>query len=34
MDIAWPIHAGSNGMTLYPFALSIAGTLPPVAAAP
>jgi hypothetical protein len=28
MDVAWPIHAGSNGMTLYLFALSIVGTLP------
>jgi hypothetical protein len=33
MDIAWPIHAGSNGMPLYLFALSITGTLLLAAAA-
>jgi hypothetical protein len=33
MDVAWPIHAGSNGMTLYLSALSITGALPLAAAA-
>ena len=33
MDVAWPIHARSNGMTLYLFALSIASALPLAAAA-
>jgi hypothetical protein len=33
MGIAWLIHAGSNGMTLYLAALSITGALPLAAAA-
>jgi hypothetical protein len=33
MGIAWLIHAGSNGMTLYLAALSITGALSLAAAA-
>lgn len=33
MGVAWLIHAGSNGMTLYLPALSITGALPLAAAA-
>lgn len=33
MDVAWPIHAGSNGMTFHLSAWSIAGALPLAAAA-